>query len=249
MVGEGVGAGLADGGEDFARHPVLECAGLGFVRAHDQGVQAGLVDQDHRPTFLGHTQIGSIHPADLVGTEAGDVIGDVLQAQVERLTGVGRHEPRLAVDLGSPDVHRLVAAGGVEAEGGGEIQLQPRPCTPKDFVAGGRMMKLTTLIVASVVLGMGATAATAGCYEPSAPSRYSKPDKPEPPDRPFCAGTYGGKNTCSEWEVTRYNSALRTYQDDLEQYKRDAEEYVRKLKTYLADAQQYAICEVKSLDD
>jgi hypothetical protein len=98
------------------------------------------------------------------------------------------------------------------------------------------------------LLALGATTATAGCYEPSVPGRYSKPTKPTPPSKPFCAGAYGGRNTCSDWEVSSYNSAVSSYNSDMETYRRDSESYVRKLKQYLEDAQSYAICEVKSLD-
>lgn len=108
---------------------------------------------------------------------------------------------------------------------------------------------MRTLIALIVLLSAGPTIAAAGCYEPSAPGRYSKPTKPEPPSKPFCAGAYTGRNTCNEWEISSYNASIRSYNSDLETYQRGVEDYVRKLKQYLDDAQTYAVCEVKSLDD
>jgi len=110
-------------------------------------------------------------------------------------------------------------------------------------------MKMKTLIALIALLSAGPVAAFAGCYEPSAPARYSKPTKPEPPRKPFCAGEYTGKNTCSEWEASSYNSSVRSYNSDMEAYQRDVESYIRKLKQYLEETQAYAVCEAKSLDD
>lgn len=41
---EAVGAGLADGREDFLGHPVLELAGLWLVRTHDELVEPAFGD-------------------------------------------------------------------------------------------------------------------------------------------------------------------------------------------------------------
>ena len=46
--GEGVGAGLADGGQDFPVHPILEGLGFFFGAGEDQAVEAGFV---HQPYF------------------------------------------------------------------------------------------------------------------------------------------------------------------------------------------------------
>lgn len=85
------------------------------------------------------------------------------------------------------------------------------------------------------------------CFEPSAPSRYAKPVKPTLPSKPYCASAYS--SNCAQWEIDAYNSKIRSYNSEIDNYNMQLESYIRKLKAYAADAQQYAICELKSLDD
>ncbi len=109
---------------------------------------------------------------------------------------------------------------------------------------GGNMIeRLLTAVAASLLLQVGTAAAY--CSEPSPPSRYSKPERPEAPDRPYCAAM----QNCSQWEIDRYNSELRTYKSELAAYQDEIETYVRKLKAYVDDAVEYAQCEVRSISD
>ena len=45
LLASDIRAVLANRWQNFAAHPVLECAGLGFVRAHDELVEARLGDE------------------------------------------------------------------------------------------------------------------------------------------------------------------------------------------------------------
>lgn len=106
------------------------------------------------------------------------------------------------------------------------------------------------VVAASAVMSFGLVGpAWAYCSEPSPPGKYGKPDKPDPPSKPYCANTYNGSHTCSDWEIRNYNSEIETYNSKMETYQRDVKEYVRKLKSYIGDAEEYAVCEVRSLDD
>jgi hypothetical protein len=110
-------------------------------------------------------------------------------------------------------------------------------------------MRIALLWAVSVLATGAATGARAYCSEPSVPSRSSKPEKPEKPDTPWCANSFTGRHTCSDWEIQRYNAEVEEYNDDLETYQQDLERYLRRLRTYVEEAQEYARCEVRSLDN
>lgn len=100
-------------------------------------------------------------------------------------------------------------------------------------------------VVAACMIAAPASSALAYCSEPDAPSSYAKPRKPTPPTRPYCAAT----RSCSDWEVSSYNSQLQTYQHELDRYEAAVQRYVRQLKDYVDEALEYAKCEIRDLED
>lgn len=60
---------LADGWENHLGDPILERAGLGFVRAHDHLVEAGLGDDFHVCVEVGVVRRGGLYPihTDFIG--------------------------------------------------------------------------------------------------------------------------------------------------------------------------------------
>lgn len=103
---------LADRREDFACHPVLELAGLGFVRAHDQLVETALGDDPHVPARR-HTKSGSTSLGLLVVRKR--VQDAAMLGQFEDCVDVPCDEPRFTVDGDHAD------GVGVEVEGGWEV--------------------------------------------------------------------------------------------------------------------------------
>lgn len=86
--------------------------------------------------------------------------------------------------------------------------------------ATGQAVRRLVLSIAAAGLAFGfAPVAWAYCSEPDPPSRCSKPEKPEPPTRPYCAAT----QSCSEWQVSSYNSELDQYRSDRREYESDVE--------------------------
>ena len=108
---------LADGRKHHAGHPVLELAGLGFVRAHDQLVQARLADEAQgraagTKQTTHHLVSGSRLPRDrplLVGAQAPgclmgvDVAGRRRDGQGQRPADVRSAEAGVAVERDGAD--------------------------------------------------------------------------------------------------------------------------------------------------
>ena len=81
-------------------------------------------------------------------------------------------------------------------------------------------------------------AAYSFCSAPSEPGIFSRPTKPSVP---FCVNEFTRTHTCDSWEISSYNSALRSYQYEVESYVSD-------LQRYVDDARAYAECEIRNLD-
>ena len=92
------------------------------------------------------------------------------------------------------------------------------------------------LILFIFVLFLMPSVAIAWCIEPSAP--YSKPSKPSVP---FCVNEWNNTHTCSDWEISSYNSSISSYNNEISNYIRD-------LQNYVNDASSYASCEIESID-
>ncbi|HQZ13799.1 MAG TPA: hypothetical protein PK286_13035 [Devosia sp.] len=89
------------------------------------------------------------------------------------------------------------------------------------------------------------SAALGYCSDPSAPSFYGS--KPIAPSKPYCINSYTNTHTCSDWEVSSYNSDIDRYNDALRQYQWDVDRYVDELKSYIDEAVEYAECEIRAL--
>ena len=105
-----------------------------------------------------------------------------------------------------------------------------------------------SILCAAIFVAWAATDAWAYCSDPSPPSRISKPSPPSEPPTPYCVNKYAGTHTCSEWEISNYNRAIDQYNDDLRSYRDDVSRYIKKLTAYVDDAEEYAVCEMKSLE-
>lgn len=105
LLAQDVAAVLADRREHLAGHPVLKGFGLGFVGAHDQLVEAGLVDEEARTPVTTVTQTLT---SNLGLTEFRAGIRDVRDP--EHPADIRRDEPRLAVEFHDAD---LIAGHGV----------------------------------------------------------------------------------------------------------------------------------------
>lgn len=115
VVGQGVGARLADGGEDFGGDPVLEGEGLGFVRAHDELVEAvsgGLVEGGEERGRVQNTSL--LDQPQLVWQEqpSAHPVGGGAGGQSQSPTDIGRYEPRVAVESDTADLDGVVRASG-----------------------------------------------------------------------------------------------------------------------------------------
>lgn len=88
---------LADGREDSADHPVLEGTGFGFVRAHDEAVEAGAVDDP------GSAPPHTLNPIVPYFIFCQRPRGHGRIAQAEDAAHVRSYEPRLPVDLDDAD--------------------------------------------------------------------------------------------------------------------------------------------------
>jgi hypothetical protein len=71
--------------------------------------------------------------------------------------------------------------------------------------------------------------------------------KPNPPREPFCVNKLMNTHTCSDWEISSYNSDVERYNRDLASYEHAVDSYVRELNAYLDAARSYAECEVSNL--
>ena len=74
------------------------------------------------------------------------------------------------------------------------------------------------------------------CSEPSAP--WNKPSKPSVP---FCVNEWDNTHTCSDWEISSYNSSINSYNNEVQSY-------INQLQNYVYDSQSYANCEMESLN-
>lgn len=110
LLAHHVAAVLPQSWENLAGHPILEAAGLGFVRAHDEFVEAGLGDElgcihsFSSQRLAGYAHLASMKPGEVVRRT---VLSDV---EGQRLASIGGDEPRLAFDLNDSDL------GGLEVE-------------------------------------------------------------------------------------------------------------------------------------
>ena len=112
-----------------------------------------------------------------------------------------------------------------------------------------KFILLTGVVIGLAVTGSRAEAYVSFCSPPSPPSLYSKPERPQKPTMPYCANSYTGKNTCSDWEIRNYNDSVERYNNAIERYKSERRDYIEALKRYLNDADKYALCEARSLDE
>lgn len=109
-------------------------------------------------------------------------------------------------------------------------------------------LKLAAVLIATIFGLAFDASAYSYCSAPSAPNNYSKPSLPTEPSTPYCVNKYARTHTCSDWEISNYEREIDQYNDDLQDYQSDVETYINKLVAYAEDAEEYALCEIKSLD-
>lgn len=111
------------------------------------------------------------------------------------------------------------------------------------------VLKRATLLAAVCLWVTTSDAQAYGyCSEPSAPGKFSKPSIPNPPSKPYCINQFTNTHTCSDWEISSHNQAVDQYNDQLTNYRRERETYVNKLVDFANEAEEYAVCEIESLD-
>lgn len=79
------------------------------------------------------------------------------------------------------------------------------------------------------------------CSEPSPPRFYAS--KPNKPSTPFCVNEFSRTHTCSDWEISRYNSDVESYNRELDRYRSAVSNYRYELDSYVRSARDYAQCE------
>ena len=77
------------------------------------------------------------------------------------------------------------------------------------------------------------------------PRVYAKPTKPMVP---FCVNEIMNTHTCSDWEVSAYNSELSSYRSDIEFYIQKLRNYVSEAEEFLKMTLAYANCEIRFID-
>ena len=79
--------------------------------------------------------------------------------------------------------------------------------------------------------------ALAFCIDPSPP--FSKPAKPI---TPYCINEFSNTHTCDDY-------AINSYRNEIDSYNYDVKRYVRELQSYVDDANDYANCEIRRLNN
>ena len=102
-----IAAGAADGRNDFGRDPFAERLGLGLVRAEDDGVKAGFVDDGG--VLLATDRIGEVSLTHLIFIEP---LGHACRGcEIQHVTYIFQDEPRFAVTLDRADGGLLIGKG------------------------------------------------------------------------------------------------------------------------------------------
>jgi hypothetical protein len=103
-----------------------------------------------------------------------------------------------------------------------------------------------------VVLTFCGWAGVAAAYCPPPPSHlsigYSKPRKPVRPTPPLCVNTILKTHTCEDFQIQMYNSEIQSYNMQLDRYNNEVRNYIEELKIFVKKIEQYAICEINSLE-
>jgi hypothetical protein len=89
-------------------------------------------------------------------------------------------------------------------------------------------------------------------YCPPPPSHLTlghlKPQKPIKPTPPMCVNTILKTHTCEDWQIQMHNKAIQNYNFEMDQYNNSVKRLIDALKDLVLKTEQYAICEIKSLD-
>ena len=75
--------------------------------------------------------------------------------------------------------------------------------------------KIFVLLIVSFFSGTNAYGYCSTPMAPEPPGVYAKPTKPMVP---FCVNEIMNTHTCSDWEISAYNSELSSYRGDIEFY-------------------------------
>ena len=77
------------------------------------------------------------------------------------------------------------------------------------------------------------------------PRVYAKPTKPMVL---FCVNEIMNTHTCSDWEISAYNSELSSYRSDVEFYIQQLRNHVSEAEYFLEETVAYANCEIRFID-
>ena len=110
------------------------------------------------------------------------------------------------------------------------------------------VLNTNKIFVLLIVSFFSVTNAYGYCSTPMAPEPprvYAKPTKPMVP---FCVNEIMNTHTCSDWEISSYNSELSSYRSDIDFYVQKLKNYISEAEYFVNETVAYAKCEISTLD-
>ena len=103
----------------------------------------------------------------------------------------------------------------------------------------------SVFIIVSFFLAANAFGYCSAPIAPEPPGVFAKPTKPMVP---YCVNEIMNTHTCSDWEISSYNSELSSYRSDIDFYVQKLKNYISEAEYFLNETVAYAKCEISTLD-